>query len=70
MLSKAFSHWLKACQSTDRKHDLTLAHMINTDTDDLGAFQKHLQACKFSSIDYTSFNVWVRYFVWNFKGNL
>ena len=22
------------------------------------------------SINYTSFNVWIRYFVWNFKGNL
>ena len=39
-----------------------------------GAFQKRLQAHKSGnfqfSIRYTSFSVWVRYFVWNFKGNL
>ena len=42
-----------------------------------GAFQKHLWALKSKSsykfylwIKSTSFNVWVRYLVWNFKGPL
>ena len=45
----------------------------------LGSFQKHLSALKSKSswifkfhqwIKATSFNVWVRYFVWNFKSTL
>ena len=31
-------------------------------------FQKHLELLKFHiSIEYTSFRIWVRYFMWNFK---
>ena len=36
-----------------------------------GVFQKGWWALKFSPVNKcTSFNVWIRYFVWNFKGNL
>ena len=35
-----------------------------------GAFQKRLRSRNFFSLIYTSLNVWVRYFVWNFKGIL
>ena len=35
-----------------------------------GAFQKRLWALKYNCIKTVSYNVWVRYFVWNFKVTL
>ena len=49
---------------------------IHIESGPWGPFQKHhkllnLRALKFSPVNKsTSFNVWARYFVWNFKGTL
>ena len=50
-------------------------YLISTiDIDGLGAFQKRVWALKSKSLKFQccikiiSFNIWVRYFVWNFKG--
>ena len=49
----------------------TLCVSITGCSNTRGAFQKHLWAPKFSpGKKSTSFSVWVRYFVWNFKGIL
>ena len=79
LLCNDISHWLGASLKSGLLHLLASSDCFRSNTHKArniqvrGAFQKGSWALKSNFhlwIKCTSFNAWVRYFVWNFKGDL